>query len=205
MMNLNYGFQWIYKIPTLVRNQVRYTILSRCGSRSQKWQKIIVLYIFVYIKLFPWTNLNLCVLLLMCSCKIWWRWGLCVCVCCCLQMSDRNCKQLDLRKLILPEVTGLYSHSRVYHLKEISLLFIISFSCCHLLSVLSSLYFNHVFLSLFLVTALHPFPSLCLSNKAQWGESICSISSWSLAEGNETLPISCFYISAQHNHAQDSR
>lgn len=110
--------------------------------------------------------------------------------------------QLDLRKGILPDATGLHSHSTVYTLKAISLLLSpVSFSCRHLFSLASPLSFSHSFSHSPCLSPLH----LSLSNELLWGGSICSISSWSLAEGNKTLLIYCVPIIAQHKHAENSR
>lgn len=90
------------------------------------------IHVAIFVKLFPSANSYLCFIInvLMQNMMVLRP----VFVCRSLQMSDSNGKQLDLRKRILPDATGLHSHSRVYHLKAISLLLsIISFSCCHLL------------------------------------------------------------------------
>lgn len=130
--------------------------------------------------------MGMCVYVHVCMCAC-----VCTCACMCVCGIPRFFDGLfNLWEGLLPNTTGLFITAQLTAWRSHRLLLI-------LLSSLSFSSFLSIFQSLLpscLTSAsvlLHFLP-FSLSNEVLWRESICSVSSWSLAGGNELPPISCF-------------
>lgn len=130
--------------------------------------------------------MGMCVYVHVCMCAC-----VCTCACMCVCGIPRFFDSLfNLWEGLLPNTTGLFITAQLTAWRSHRLLLI-------LLSSLSFSSFLSIFQSLLpscLTSAsvlLHFLP-FSLSNEVLWRESICSVSSWSLAGGNELPPISCF-------------